>query len=216
MLSKYHAEATRMIGMFLISAYILDPFKKLRSFGKWDMGMEINPEDETSNTTQHQDASRKYLENEYGAKHQRVPDNKPKSVPRNNIDPSTTASGSCQSSFDLYDLSSDDEEYLTPNNVAERTPRQSNCAAGLLTAVRLYLNSPPEALNNLGQINPNLNDYHSDPMEIRSTFWILDMTDWWCPREEMLSKYTDLCNMVRVIFSIIQHGVRVEASFSLG
>jgi hypothetical protein len=32
------------------------------------------------------------------------------------------ASGSCQSSFDPYDLSSNDEEYLMPNNVAEMTP----------------------------------------------------------------------------------------------
>jgi hypothetical protein len=33
------------------------------------------------------------------------------------------ASGFGQSSIDLYDLSSDDEEYLTSNNVAETTPR---------------------------------------------------------------------------------------------
>jgi hypothetical protein len=32
------------------------------------------------------------------------------------------ASGSYQSSFDPYGSSSDDDEYLTPNNVAEITP----------------------------------------------------------------------------------------------
>jgi hypothetical protein len=74
-------------------------------------------------------------------------------------------------------LSSDDEEYLMPNNVAETTPGRSDCAAHLLTAARLYLNSPPEAPKNWGQINPNLNDYHSNPMEISSTFWIPDITD---------------------------------------
>jgi hypothetical protein len=94
------------------------------------------------------------------------------------------ASGSYHSSFHPYDLSSDDEEYLTPNYVAEMTHRQSDRAAGSLTAARLYLNSPSEAPKNWGQINPNLNEYHSDPMEISSTFWIPDLTDWWRQLEE--------------------------------
>jgi len=103
-----------------------------------------------------------------------------------------------------------------PNNVAETTPGRSDHAARLLTAARLYLNSPPEAPKNWGQINPNLNDYHSDPMEISTTFWIPDITDWWQQQEEMYSKYPDLSNLARDIFSIIPHGVGVEASFSLG
>jgi len=106
------------------------------------------------------------------------PVNKLETVPTSNLVPSAMASGSYQSSFDPYDLSSDDEEYLTPNNVAETTPRRSDRAACLLTAARLYFNSPPEAPKNWGQINPNLNDYRSDPMEIRSTFWLPDITDW--------------------------------------
>ena len=51
-LSKYYAEVTPMTGMLLISAHILDPFRKLRSFTKWGKGMDIDPEDETSYTTQ--------------------------------------------------------------------------------------------------------------------------------------------------------------------
>jgi len=78
------------------------------------------------------------------------------------------------------------------------------------------LNSPPEAPKNWGQINPNLNDYHSDPMEISSKFWIPDITDWWCQQEETHSKYADLSNLARDIFSMIPHGVGVEASFSPG
>ena len=62
-------------------------------------------------------------------------------------------------------MSSDDEKYLMTNNVAETTPGRSDRAARLLTAAMLYLNSPPEAPKNWGQINPNLNDYHSDPMD---------------------------------------------------
>jgi len=47
-LSKYYTEVTPTTGMLLISTHILDPFRKLRSFRKWDKGMDINPEDETS------------------------------------------------------------------------------------------------------------------------------------------------------------------------
>jgi len=126
------------------------------------------------------------------------------------------ASGSFQSSFDQYDFSSDDEEYWTPNNVDETTPGRSDSAAHLLTAARLYLNSPPEAPKNWGQINPNLNDYHSDQMEISSTFWIPDLTDWWRQPEEKHSNYADLSNLACNIFSIIPHGFGVDASFSFG
>ena len=78
------------------------------------------------------------------------------------------------------------------------------------------MNSPPEAPKNCGEINPNLIDYHSEPMEISSTFWIPDITDWWGQQEERLSKHADLSNVARNIFSIIPHGVGVGASFFLG
>jgi len=145
-----------------------------------------------------------------------VPVNKLETVPSSNLVPSAMASGSYQSSFDPYDLSSDDEEHLTPNNVAKTTPRHTNRAARLVTAARLYLYSPSEVPKNWGQTNPNLNDYHSDPMEIGSTFRLPDITDWWHQPEETHSKYTDLSNVARDIFPIIPHGVGVEVSFSLG
>jgi hypothetical protein len=178
-LSKYYSEVTPTKGMLLISTHILDPFRKLRSFRKWDKGKDINPEDETSYTTQYQEAFLKYVENEYCAEHRRALVNTLETVLTSNLVPSAMASWSYQSSFDPYDWSSDDEEYSTPNNVAETTPRRSDRSACLLTAARLYLNSPPEAPKNWGKINPNLNDYHSDPMEISSTFWIPNITDWW-------------------------------------
>jgi hypothetical protein len=53
-------------------------------------------------------------------------------------------------------------------------------------------------------------------MEISSTFWLLDITDLWGQQEEMHSKYTDLSNVARNIFSNIPHRVGVEACFSLG
>jgi len=125
------------------------------------------------------------------------------------------ASVSGQSSFDPDDVLTDDEVYSTPNPVAEMTPVQRDCAARILIATRLLLNSPPEAPKNWAEIVPNLNDYHSDPMDISGTFWITDIIDWWRQQEEMKSKYTDLSNVEQDIFSIIPHGVGVETSISL-
>jgi len=157
-----------------------------------------------------------YVVNEFCAKHRRVPVNKHESLPSSYLIPSPAASGSCQSSFDPYDLSSDDEEYLMPGNVAETTPRHRDRTARLLTAARLHWNLLPEARNNWGQINPNLNDYHSDPLEISSPFGLPDITDWWCEQEEMHSKYADLSNVMCDMISMIPHGVGGEDSFSVG
>jgi hypothetical protein len=52
-------------------------------------------------------------------------------------------------------------------------------------------------------------------MEISTIFWLPDVTEWWRQQEETHSKYTDLSNAVRDIFSIIHHGDRVKARFSL-
>jgi len=53
-------------------------------------------------------------------------------------------------------------------------------------------------------------------MDISSTFWLLGITDWWRHQEEAHSKYANRSNVARNIFPIIPHGVRGEASFSLG
>jgi hypothetical protein len=63
-LSKCYAEVAPTMRMLLISAHILDPFRKLRLFRMWDKGMNINPEDKTSYTTQYQEAFLKYVANE--------------------------------------------------------------------------------------------------------------------------------------------------------
>ena len=52
-----------MTGMLRIVAHIPNPFRKLRSFRKRDKGMVINSEDETSYTTQYQEAFLRYVEN---------------------------------------------------------------------------------------------------------------------------------------------------------
>jgi len=132
--------------------------------------MDINPEDETSYTTQYQDAFQNFVENEYCVQHRCLPVTKSNNTLNNNLSSVEMASGSGQSSYDPYDLSSDDDEYIMSTNVAEMTPGPSGHASCLFTAANFYLNSPPELLLNWGQIVPNCNDYHSDPVEISCIF----------------------------------------------
>jgi len=137
-LSKCYTEVIPTTGMLLISAHILDCFRKLWWFRKLYVGMDINSEDETSYTAQYQEAFLRYVENEYCTKHRCLPVIKPKNIPNTNLISSTMYSRSGQSSFDPYDLSSDDDKYLIPNTVAETTSGQSDRAARLLTATMLY------------------------------------------------------------------------------
>jgi hypothetical protein len=103
-----------------------------------------------------------------------------------------------------------------PKCEADTPPGRCNHAARLLATTKLYLNYLPESPKIWGQVNPNVNDYHSEPMVISSTFWLPNITDWWRQQEETHSKYADHSNVACDISSIIPHGVGVEASFSLG
>jgi len=176
-LSKYYPKVTPTMGMLLISAHILEPIRKLKSFKQWDKGIHTDPEDKTSCTTRYHNAFRKHVENQYNAKHRSVLDNKHDSLQSSNFVPSSTASGSRRSSFDPYDLSTVDAEYLTPNNVAVTTPGVSYHAARRLTAARPHIYSPPDSQTHWVQIIRNLNVYNSDPMETSSTIWFLNITD---------------------------------------
>jgi len=117
-LSKNYTEVTPTTGVLRISAHSLDPLNTLCLFWKWDKGMDINLPDENSYITQYQESFLKYMENEYCAKHRWLQVSKFKTIPDNNLGSSTLASRSGQSSYDPYDLSSDEEEYFMPNNVA--------------------------------------------------------------------------------------------------
>jgi len=56
LLSKYYAEVTPTTDMLIISAHILNPFRMLRSVPKCVQGIDVNSEEKTSHTTQHQEA----------------------------------------------------------------------------------------------------------------------------------------------------------------
>ena len=110
--------------------------------------MDIHADDKTSYTTQYHDTFLKYVENAYTVKHGLVLITQPGSVLSNNLIPSATASGSGQTCLDPYDLSSNDEEYMMPNNVVATTPGLSDHPAPLSTAPRLSVNSEPQSPEN--------------------------------------------------------------------
>jgi len=58
--------------MLVISAHILDSIWKLRSYRKWDKEMDITTDDDTSYTTQFQEAFVNYVENKCWDKHLRM------------------------------------------------------------------------------------------------------------------------------------------------
>jgi len=72
-LSNYYTKVTPMTGMLLILPRILDPFQKLRPYRKSEKGIDINPEDKSSYTTQYQEAFLKYVENKYCTNQRRLP-----------------------------------------------------------------------------------------------------------------------------------------------
>jgi len=74
-LSKYYTTVTPTMGLLLVSAHILDPFRKLQLFITWDKGIEMNSQDELSYTAQYQLTFLKYVDNEYCSNHQCVPVN---------------------------------------------------------------------------------------------------------------------------------------------
>jgi len=96
------------------------------------------------------------------------------------------------------------------------TPRQSDHTAHLWTTTRLYLNPPPESPKNWGQRNLNLSGYHSDPMEISSTVWIPNITNWWRQHGERHSTDANLTNVARDMVCITPDAVGVDTRFALG
>jgi len=51
-LFNYQDEITPMTGMCLVAGHILDQWRQLQSFSKWDKGVGNNPVDETLRPTQ--------------------------------------------------------------------------------------------------------------------------------------------------------------------
>jgi len=84
--------------------------------------MDINREDQSSESTQYQKAFLNYVENEQSTKHRRFHLTERESIPSNNVISSANAPRSGQSGQDPCDLSNNDEELIMSIYVAERTP----------------------------------------------------------------------------------------------
>jgi len=96
------------------------------------------------------------------------------------------------------------------------TPEQTVCVAPILTNARRCLYSPPQAPKKWGQKNPNLIGSHSDPVEMSSRWWILELTDWWHQQEETHWRFADLLNVAHNLRSIIPPGDGTDSHSSLG
>jgi len=104
-----YSDVNPMTGTILITVHIFDHFWKLHLCKKWDKQLETNPENETSYSTQHLKVFGKYMENGYCAKYEHFPVIESKCVP-GNIHFSCVIGSRCgQSSYDPYDLSSNDK-----------------------------------------------------------------------------------------------------------
>jgi len=107
------------------------------------------------------------------------PSHNPTAYQVSSSSPSATVSGSGESSLDRYDLCSDDADCVLSRNVAGMMITWSDLTIHILPAGGLCLNLPPDFKIHCGQLNLNLNYYHSDPMEISNTLRIQDITNWW-------------------------------------
>ena len=91
---------------------------------------------------------------------------------------------------------------------------QQDC---LMEVARKYINSVNADPAALGQHPPKTDDLKSDnPQELTAAFWKPDVTAYWREQEDSCTQYAPLARMARDVFSVIPHGLGVEASFSLG
>jgi len=169
------------------------------------MRMDITPDDGTFYSIQYQANLLMYMDNKYYAKLGHIPVITPETISSSSLFSCTLTSRSGQCAYNPNDMSSNDEKYLMPKNVAEMPPARSHSAARLMTPTKLCFNSPPDLHQSWGQVHQHLNDHHSDPREFSSTFWIPDITIWWLQQGEMYSKYPILRNVACNLFSNTYH-----------
>lgn len=215
-LRKYYSKVTPDTGLILILATILDPFRKLQTFKAWDKEVGLIGDEAESYKSQYSNAFLAYWESNYvnnedsrgmegdkkgNAGLRNLRGNEVKPIPR------------------IYGLESSDEEDEPVIQEIHETPRSSSRKSLLMQQARQYLANP--------RINHELQQYRedypvgdemssNDPEEITASFWYPDVAGWWLKQETTMGEFRDLAKMARDIFSVMPHGVGVEASFSLG
>ena len=219
-LREYYSNVTPGTGLLLILATILDPFRKLRTFERWDKDMGVSNDNADSYTRQYSDAFLDYWEKNYvigdGEGTNEVKKEEfggPLSDLGENVSIGKKGGGIKVYTIDSSDEDTDEEVTAKPNS----TPRSASRKAYLMQQARQYLANGRVDPNTLPQNQPQGDDLLSeDPEEVTASFWYPDVGGWWYNQEKMLGEYRDLAKMARDIFSVMPHGVGVEASFSLG
>jgi hypothetical protein len=214
-LKKYYSKVTPESGVLLIVAHILDPFRKTRTFMRWDKAMGVDWNSEDSFTQQYRNAFLDYIDSTYCSNLNTAAVNKKENVNHDPFGPpvASTASGPGSLS-DPLDLSSDDEMYYASQPA--QTPGRLSHALRLSTAARRYLDEPFVRPHQAGQVNPRLDDHLADPLASTDAFWYPDVLLWWKEQLDLHTEYAILAQVARDVFSVMPHGVGVEASFSLG
>ena len=214
-LRKYYSKVSPESGLILILASILDPFRKLRTFRSWDKEMAIASEDGDSYTTQYSNAFLAYWESNY------VNISVGGQVNQNKMENEGGGSESTRNAEKriprIYGLDSSDEDDDLEVIGSSSTPRTTSRKTLLMQQARQYLANAPVIIESEQNDYPVGDELLShDPEELTASFWYPDVAGWWLKQETTMGEYRDLARMARDIFSVMPHGVGVEASFSLG
>jgi hypothetical protein len=100
---------------------MLDYFRMVSLFGELGNAMDITSNDKPSYNIQSHETISKKAENKYFAEHRRTSSIQPKSILHRRIFPSPKVSRFVQWSFNSYDVSSNNGQYLTPECFAAIT-----------------------------------------------------------------------------------------------
>ena len=223
-LQCYYSEVTPESGLLLILAALLDPFRKTKTFRTWDAGMNIDPKDSESYTAQYTEAFIDYWEEMYV-----VPQCAPKSR-KEDLDSHETKSDMDSAMFDSSTSrsASPDVAYFRErsDDFADSsgtpacppiTPARVLPQDRLMEVARKYIKSVNADPAALGQHPPKTDNLKSEnPQELTAAFWKPDVAAYWQEHEDSCTEYAPLARMARDVFSVIPHGIGVEASFSLG
>ena len=221
-LQSYYSEVTPESGLLLILAALLDSFRKTKTFRAWDANMNIDPKDSESYTAQYTEAFMDYWEEMYVvpqcAPQARKEDSDSGETKTDAMYDSSSTSRSASPDVAYFSKSSDDFTH-EPDTPAcpPITPARALQQDRLMEVASKYINSVNADPAALGQHPPKTDDLKSDNLlELTAAFWKTDVAAYWRMQEDSCTEYAPLARMARDIFSVIPHGVGVEASLSLG
>jgi len=216
-LSAYYAEVTPESGLLLILVQMLDPYRKTRMFQHWDKRAGVSPASPGSYTSQYTQAFLDYWEKNYVSK--MIEKATIKLEPAGPSPAKANAGSLPKPSNFVYCVDSDSDDEI-PASLLTATPRRTNHRAQLVGIARQYLENSRIDAASIGQINPanddSLTDPDANPNDVTGSFWSPSVAAWWKQQVNTASEYAPMAEMARDIFSVIPHGVGVEASFSLG